>query len=83
MLKLILYLSHHCHLCEQAYEQFELSDFAEYCELTEVDIASDQQLIKQYGRAIPVLWLVNTGSVLHWPFDVHDVNRWLDSQINN
>jgi len=69
MENLILLTSEGCHLCERAAEEveqcFQDCDFSFH----EVDIASDINLIRQYGTRIPVLLFQNSGEKLFWPFD--------------
>ncbi len=48
-----------------------------------VDIAFDDELFSRYGVTIPVLHY--QGSELNWPFDIQQLQLWLDDNgiINN
>jgi len=80
---LTLYSTVGCHLCELAKEQIEplLDSFS--CHLNEVDIANDEQLLKDYGIRIPVLMVNVTCSELTWPFDSNNVAEFLSRNISN
>ncbi|MGD8172597.1 glutaredoxin family protein [Vibrio sp. TRT 21S02] len=69
-----LYSTEGCHLCENAYELTKQAGIAELIEI--VDIAHDDTLFSRYGVTIPVL---NTnGSELNWPFDLEELQKWLE-----
>ena len=70
-----------CHLCEQAEAMvlylIENEDtIGSRFKLQEVEIASNDALLEQYGVRIPVL-AVNSRE-LGWPFDLDELTRWLD-----
>lgn len=76
MLRLILYGTAGCHLCDLAEACLapRLTQ-AMSCEL--VDIAENDQLMADYGVRIPVLRCVDDGAELGWPFDGAAVIAWL------
>jgi hypothetical protein len=72
-LKLQLYGSACCHLCEQAASiLMEVGVQAEH-----VDILEDDALLEIYGTRIPVVKNLYDGSELGWPFDAEMLKRWL------
>lgn len=77
MKKILLYTAEACHLCEMAVEQIEQSEVFEQCLLTEIDIASDVDLLRQFATQVPVMSVVGSQDYLYWPFDHQDVTNWL------
>ncbi len=70
-MKLLLYGTRSCHLCEQAEEVLHAAGItAEY-----TDIAEDQTLLEKYGMRIPVVLRVDNGAELGWPFDAAALAR--------
>jgi len=70
-----LYSTEGCHLCEMAFQltqQLKISDQVEI-----VDIAFDDELFSRYGVTIPVLNY--HGNELNWPFDLEQLQAWLDN----
>ncbi len=80
---LTLYSTVGCHLCELAKEQIEPLLDGFFCQLKEVDIADDEQLLKDYGVRIPVLMVNATCDELAWPFDSNNVAEFLSRNIPN
>jgi len=72
---MILYGTLGCHLCEEAeailIEALGLTTVQN--QVQKVDIAEDEQLSETYGIRIPVLRDIDTGTELHWPFDVSTI----------
>jgi glutaredoxin len=65
-MKLLLYGTLSCHLCEQAEAVLHAAGVtAEY-----TDIAEDEALLEKYGMRIPVVRRVDNGTELNWPFDI-------------
>jgi glutaredoxin len=65
-MKLLLYGTLSCHLCEQAEAVLHAAGVtAEY-----TDIAEDEALLEKYGMRIPVVRRVDNGTELGWPFDI-------------
>ncbi|WP_071816325.1 glutaredoxin family protein [Vibrio orientalis] len=70
-----LYSTEGCHLCEMAFhltQQLNISDQVDI-----VDIAFDDELFSRYGVTIPVLNY--QGNELNWPFDLEQLQAWLDN----
>ena len=79
MKKILFYSSEACHLCELALEQIEQSEHFDRCIITEIDIASDVELLRQFATKVPVLSAVGSENLLFWPFDHYDFTAWLGS----
>lgn len=79
-MKLILYSTQGCHLCEQAYELYISS--GREMQLDIVDIAFDDTLFSRYGVTIPVISYSHNEDEhpceLGWPFDQEQLEKWLD-----
>ena len=73
-MKIKLYGTAYCHLCDEAEAILRDSGIAaDY-----VDIADDDDLLEMYGIRIPVLRREDTGAELGWPFDAVAVLRFLE-----
>ena len=71
-MKLLLYGTRYCHLCEQAEALLEAAGMtAEH-----VDIATDDTLLEKYRIRIPVLLRDDNGAELGWPFDAKALQRF-------
>lgn len=69
-MKLLLYGTRFCHLCEQAAAVLHAARItAEY-----IDIAEDEALLEKYGTRIPVVRRADSGAELDWPFDEAALN---------
>ena len=69
-MRLVLYTTEYCQLCEEAesliYTQLEDIDY----ELALVDISASDELMARYALRIPVLAVEQDSSAeLDWPFD--------------
>jgi len=76
-IKLILYTTAGCHLCEQAERllcELKAESQAQY---TSVDIAEDLELFAKYGITIPVIKKQSDGAELKWPFDRNALNAFV------
>lgn len=73
MMRLILYGTTFCHLCEQA----EAVLLAAEVSAEHVDIAQDDELLERYGTRIPVLRREDKGEELGWPFDASALRLFL------
>jgi glutaredoxin len=72
-MKLMLYGTRYCHLCEQAEALLEAAGLtAKY-----VDIASDNALLEKYRIRIPVLVRDDNSAELGWPFDAPALQRFI------
>jgi hypothetical protein len=76
-MKLCLYSTSACHLCEQA--ESLLQGMAENIMLSwdTIDIVDDDQLMQRYGLKIPVLHKPEGEVDLCWPFTELDILHWL------
>ena len=74
-MRLVLYSTGACHLCEQALDLLRSLTDADWT-LDEVDISDSDALVERYGLTIPVLHREDTGAELKWPFDGEDVARF-------
>jgi glutaredoxin len=73
-MKVILYSTAGCHLCDQAKGIIWPLLLQYQFRLQEIDIADDDNLISKYGVSIPVLVSRNSEQELRWPFSADDVN---------
>jgi hypothetical protein len=78
--KIYLYSTLGCHLCEQAKVILWPLLLQYQFRLVEVDIADSDELIEQYGTRIPVLSTHQLDanadtSQLNWPFSADDVDK--------
>ncbi|WP_414932234.1 glutaredoxin family protein [Vibrio europaeus] len=69
-----LYSTEGCHLCEMASDLTKQVEISHQVEI--VDIAFDDELFSRYGVTIPVLNY--QGNELNWPFDLQQLQLWLD-----
>ena len=76
MIRLTLYHTADCHLCEEA-EALATAYLASRglspAVLEKKEIAEDQALLERYGVSIPVLREEESGSELNWPFGLEDI----------
>ena len=70
-MRLKLYVTAGCHLCEQAHAALAQAGLADAVEL--VEIGYDEALAERYGWRIPVLRIEPGGVELDWPFAASDV----------
>ena len=73
-IKLNLYSTSHCHLCEQA-EKLLLK--LPKISFSVIEIAHDEQLLMAYDVRIPVLQRLDTKAELNWPFNADDIAAFL------
>ncbi|BDU37121.1 glutaredoxin family protein [Vibrio nigripulchritudo] len=72
-----LYSTEGCHLCEMAYDLLKQAGVTSHVEI--IDIAFDEELFQRYGVTIPVISVSESGeSELGWPFDLPQLQQWLD-----
>ncbi|MDD2701224.1 MAG: glutaredoxin family protein [Sideroxydans sp.] len=72
-MKLVLYSTSHCHLCEQAEALLaQLGVEAEH-----IDIVDDDALLERYGTCIPVVKRADNGSEIGWPFDIASLRSFI------
>jgi glutaredoxin len=70
-MKLLLYGTRSCHLCEQAEALLGAAGIT----AVYTDIAEDEALLKKYGMRIPVVRRIDNGAELGWPFDAAALER--------
>jgi glutaredoxin len=73
--KVYLYSTVGCHLCEQAKVILWPLLLQYQFRLVEVDIAESDELIEQYGTRIPVLHVNDPATELNWPFSAQEVDK--------
>lgn len=78
-MKLILYGTAGCHLCEEAESRLQAVIGGREIAVAHVDIADDDQLLEQYGWKIPVLAKSGSDAVLCWPFDMVAIQAFIDT----
>ena len=76
MLTLTLFITSHCHLCEQAIEL--ITEIKLDKPLVLVEISNDDNLLMQYGERIPVLQRSDNCSELNWPFTRDDLVAFIN-----
>jgi len=83
MIRLLLFGTSGCHLCEQA-ELIIKSCLANNKELTieTIDIAEQEQWQEQYAVRIPVLYDPETKKDLGWPFNTVQVKKFINELSN-
>ena len=80
MIKLLLFGTEGCHLCEQAEEligQYQLRESGLLIE--KIDIAEQEQWQERYAVRIPVLYHLETDKELCWPFDQVDISAFIQA----
>ncbi len=70
-MRLKLYVTGGCHLCEDAQAVLAQAGLAEVVE--RVEIGYDTELAERYGRRIPVLRIEPDGVEIDWPFGASDL----------
>ena len=75
-MKVFLYSTVGCHLCEQA-KLVLWPVLAQYqFRLVEIDIANDDSMIEHYGTRIPVLGAPDSKRELNFPFSAEEVDTF-------
>lgn len=83
-MKLILFGTSACHLCEMAHELLiPLLKNYPSCLLEPVDIAEQTQWQEQYAIRIPVLFHPQSQQELGWPFDQAAVIKFINELEND
>ncbi|MDD5269187.1 MAG: glutaredoxin family protein [Methylococcales bacterium] len=82
MIRLLLFGTSGCHLCEQA--ELIIKSWANNKELTieTIDIAGQEQWQEQYAIRIPVLYHPDTQKDLGWPFNHAQVKEFINELID-
>ena len=80
MIRLTLYGTSACHLCDAA--MAELAPLkANGLQVREVDIVDAEELMTRYQLRIPVLRREDTGAELDFPFDLNRLLDWLQGVL--
>ncbi|GAC14803.1 glutaredoxin family protein [Aliiglaciecola lipolytica] len=77
-MQLYFYTGKQCHLCELAQALLDQVKSSYDLNVTKVDVKSDTQLFHLYGARIPVLKRMDTQAELGWPFDLTQLQEFLD-----
>lgn len=76
-MKLTLYSTWGCHLCEQAEQLLLEAGLAGQFQV--VDIIDDEQLLQRFRVHIPVVGSEKEqNQLLYWPFDLAALQQWLE-----
>lgn len=79
-MRLLLLGTEGCHLCEQAEEIIRACLLHEYQYIIEyIDIAEQEHWQAQYAVRIPVLYHLASKKELGWPFELADVQSFIDN----
>ena len=78
MIKLTLYTTAGCHLCEEAQALLNQLNQQTF-QVHPVDIALDDDLLEQYGQSIPVIRFPDNCE-LNWPFSLQDIETYINQQ---
>ncbi|MDP3677948.1 MAG: glutaredoxin family protein [Methylotenera sp.] len=77
IIKLNLYSTSHCHLCEQA-ESLLVTLSKQYdINWVLIEITDDAELLENYGHIIPVIKRLNNHREIAWPFTIGDIERFI------
>jgi glutaredoxin len=74
--KIYLYSTLGCHLCEQAKVILWPLLLKYQFRLAEIDISASDEMIENYGTRIPVLSVGDNSSELNWPFTPEQVDSY-------
>jgi len=74
-IKISLYTTSHCHLCEQA--EALLLNFQNQINYLKIEISDNNLLMDAYGMKIPVLKRLDNDIELAWPFTNNDIEKFL------
>ena len=74
-IKLKIYSTSYCHLCEQAEDMLISIMKLHPIEWQTIEIIDDEALLGFYGNLIPVLKRVDNNQELVWPFSKLDIER--------
>lgn len=77
MIKVFLFSTVGCHLCEDALDLLNPYVDKGRVLVEEVDIADSDELMALYGVSIPVLKRSDNGQSLYWPFGSIDLDGFL------
>jgi hypothetical protein len=85
MMRLVLFGTSGCHLCEQAALIIDayLSGKSDQPVINPIDIAEQAQWQEKYAIRIPVLYHPETQNELGWPFDQTNVEEFINGLSND
>ena len=78
-MKVNLYTTLGCHLCEEALEllrQLQIEGLE--IEVSEIEIADSDELMSAFGVRIPVVTSENSEGDIGWPFTIEELKAFLD-----
>lgn len=79
MLKLELFSSSDCCLCDDALKIIESLSSEKKLRVDKVDIYQNKSLLIKYRVSIPVVKHADSDSEIRWPFDLEQFSNWLKS----
>lgn len=82
-MKVYLYSTAGCHLCEHAKAVVWPLLLQYQFRLMEIDIADNDELIALYGIRIPVLASPVSTRELNWPFNADEVDAFFSELLEN
>lgn len=82
-MKIYLYATLGCHLCEQAKVILWPLLLKYQFRLVEVDISNSDEMIEAYGTRIPVLGVNEHLAQLSWPFTSEEVEHFFAELIDS
>ncbi|OGV77579.1 MAG: glutaredoxin [Methylotenera sp. RIFCSPLOWO2_02_FULL_45_14] len=77
MIKLNLYSTSHCHLCEQAESLLDILSKQYDISWVLIEITDDAELLENYSHIIPVIKRLNNNREIAWPFTIGDIERFI------
>jgi len=77
-MKIRLYTTLGCHLCEKALSMIQhFKSIGTATTVEAIEIADSDEMIKRYGIRIPVIAREDDKEI-DWPFSISDLERFLD-----
>jgi len=73
--KLILYSTSHCHLCEQAETLLKICEINNNLSWESVEISENMKLLELYATKIPVIKRIDNNEEIAWPFTVSEISN--------
>ncbi|MFK0572078.1 glutaredoxin family protein [Endozoicomonas sp.] len=81
MIKLTLYTTAGCHLCEEAEQMLHILSEQQLCQWQPLEICDHDDLVNRYGIRIPVI-ATGQGREIGWPFTLESLYDWLNQPIS-
>ena len=72
-----LYTTVGCHLCEEALVMLQRLQGSHAFDICEVEISESESLMDRYGIRIPVIAVDGGGTELGWPFNVEQLEAFI------